>query len=81
MKRVCGMGENICKQNNWQGTNANSSCSSITKKHKEPNQKMGGRSKQTFLQRRPADSQQTHEKTFSRETSGLLALGPTGLYP
>ena len=22
-----------------------------------------------------------HEKTFSRETSGLLALGPTGLYP
>ena len=32
------------------------------KKNKQPNQKMGRRSKQTFLQRRYIDCQQTHER-------------------
>ena len=35
--------------------------SSISK-NKQPNQKMGGRPKQTFLQRRHTDGQHTHEK-------------------
>ena len=76
------MGESIFKAND-KGliSKIKSSRNSITKKHKQPNQKVGRRSKQTFLQRRHAGSQQTHEKTFRRETSGLLALGPTGLYP
>ena len=42
----------------------NSSCSSIPKKQK-PNQKMGGRPKETFLQRRHTDSQQAHEKMLN----------------
>ena len=41
----------------------NSSFSSIT--NKKYNQKMGRRSKQTFLQRRHADRQQTHEKMLN----------------
>ena len=32
---------------------------------KQPNPKMGGRPKQTFLQRRYADCQQTHERTLN----------------
>ena len=32
------------------------------KQKKQPNQKMGTRPKQTFLQRRPVDDQDTHEK-------------------
>ena len=31
-------------------------------KNKQPNKKMGQRTKQTFLQRRHTDSQQTHEE-------------------
>ena len=32
------------------------------KKNKQPNQKMGGKPKQTFLQERNTDSQEVHEK-------------------
>ena len=32
------------------------------KKNKQPNQKMGRRSKQTFIQRRHTDGQEAHEK-------------------
>ena len=35
------------------------------KKNKQPNQKMGGRPKQTFLQRRHTDGQEAHEKTLN----------------
>ena len=35
------------------------------KKNKQPNQKMGRRPKQTFLQRRHTDGQQTHEKMLN----------------
>ena len=34
-------------------------------KNKKPNQKVGKRPKQTFLQRRHADGQQTHEKMLN----------------
>ena len=34
-------------------------------KNKRPNQKMGQRTKQTFLQRRHTDGQQTHEKMLN----------------
>ena len=33
--------------------------------NKQPNQKMGGRPKQKFLQRRHTDGQQTHEKMLN----------------
>ena len=34
-------------------------------KNKQPNQKVGGRPKQMFLQRRHADSQEKHEKMLN----------------
>ena len=34
-------------------------------KNKQPNQKMGQRTKQTFLQRRHTDGYQTHEKMLN----------------
>ena len=37
----------------------------IKKTNKQPNQKMGGRSKQTFLQRRHTDGQEAHEKMLN----------------
>ena len=40
------------------------SCGSVPKKQ-QPNQKMGQRNKQTFLQRRHIDGQQTHEKMLN----------------
>ena len=36
-----------------------------TRKNKQPNQKVGKRPKQTFLQRRRTDSKQTHEKILN----------------
>ena len=36
-----------------------------TRKNKQPNQKVGGRPKQMFLQRRHADSQEKHEKMLN----------------
>ena len=35
------------------------------KANKQPNHKMGRRSKQTFLQRRPTDGQKAHEKMLN----------------
>ena len=52
------MGENSSKWNNWQTTNLkNIQATSATQfqKNKWPNQKMGQRTKQTFLQRRHTD--------------------------
>ena len=57
------MGENICKQSKWQRINLqNIQAAHAAKyqKNKQPNPKMGRRSKQTFLQRKYADCQQTH---------------------
>ena len=48
------MGENICKQSHQQGINLQSIQTTHVAQHKKkqnktPNQKMGGRSKQTFI--------------------------------
>ena len=43
----------------------NSSCSSILKKNKQPNQNMGRRPKHTFLQRQHTDGQEPHEKMLN----------------
>ena len=54
------MRENICKQSNWQGIklwNIQTVHAAQYQKNKKPNQKMGRRSKLTFLQRRHADGQ------------------------
>ena len=59
------MGEDICKQCNQQGLNfQNTQTVHIIQyqKNEQPNQKMGRRSKQIFLQRRHTDDQQAHEK-------------------
>ena len=58
------MGENICKQWNQQGINFQNIQTAHTaqyQKNKQPNPKLGRKSKQTFLQRRHADGQQAHE--------------------
>ena len=52
------MGENNSKQNNWQRIdlqNIQAAHAAQYQKHKRPNQKMGQRTKQTFLQRRHTD--------------------------
>ena len=62
------MGENICKRSNGQRINLqNIQAAHATQynKNKQPNQKICGRPKQTFLQRRHTDGQQTHEKMLN----------------
>ena len=64
-KAMLRMGENNSKQNNWQRINfqnIQAVHSAQYQKNKGPNQKMGQRTKQTFIQRRHADGQQAHEK-------------------
>ena len=62
------MGENICKQCDQQGISLqNLQIAHVAQyqESKQPNQKMGRRSKQTFLQRIYVDSQQAQEKMFN----------------
>ena len=57
-KTAFRMGENNSKQSNWQKINLKNIQASHTaqfQKNKQPNQKMGQRTKQTFLQRRHTD--------------------------
>ena len=59
-------GKNNCKGNNWinlQDTQA--AHAAQNQKNKQPNQKMGGRPTQTFLQRRHTDGEQTHKKMLN----------------
>ena len=61
-------GENICKQCNQQGINLqNTQTAHKTQQQttNQPNQKMGRRSKHTFLQRRHTDGQKAHEKMLN----------------
>ena len=63
-----GMGENNSKWSDWQTTNLKNIQATPAvqfQKNKRPNQKMGQRTKQTFLQRWHTDGQQTHEKMLS----------------
>ena len=66
-KTAFRMGENNSKQSNWQRINLkNIQAAHVAQfqKNKQPNQKMGQRTKQTLLQR-PTDGQQTHEKMLN----------------
>ena len=59
------MGENICKRGNRQRINLQNIQVAHTaqcQENKQLNQKLGRRSKQTFLQRRHTGGQQTQEK-------------------
>ena len=62
------MGENICKQSNQQGINLQNiqtAHAALCQKNKQPNQKMGRSSEQTFLQRRHTDGQKAQEKMLN----------------
>ena len=63
------MGENICRWCNQQVTNIQNMQIALTvpyqKTNKQHNQKMGKRSKKTFLQRGQIDGQKAHEKMLS----------------
>ena len=62
------MGENISKQCHQQGIslqNLQKAHKAQYQKKKQPNQKMGRRPKQTFLQRRHTDGQEAHEKMLN----------------
>ena len=62
------MGENIYKQSDRQGINLQNiqtAHAAQYPKNKPPNQKMGRRPKQTFLQRRQTDGQKAHEKMLN----------------
>ena len=59
------MGENNCKWTDWQRINFQNIQAARYQKNKQPSQKMGGWPKQTFLQRKHADGQWTHEKMLS----------------
>ena len=57
-KTAFRMGENKSKWSNWQRTNLKNiqaAPAAQFQKNKRPNQKMGQRTKQTFLQRRHTD--------------------------
>ena len=57
-KTVFRMGENNSKLSNWQRINLKNILAAHAaqyQKNKQPNQKMGQRTKQTFLQRRHTD--------------------------
>ena len=59
------MGENICKWSNWQRINLqNMQAAHMTQYQKTNNQQLGGRVKQTFLQRHVV-GQQIHEKMLN----------------
>ena len=67
-KTTYEMGENICKQCNQQGLNFQNIQTAHAiqyLKNKQPNQKMGRRPKQPFLQKRHTDGQQAHEKMLN----------------
>ncbi|MDP0989777.1 hypothetical protein Q6249_29810, partial [Klebsiella pneumoniae] len=61
-------GENNSKQSNGQRINLKNlqaTPAAQFQKNKRPNQKVGQRTKQTFLQRRHTDGQHTHEKMLN----------------
>ena len=69
-KTTLRMGENICKRRDHKGLiykNLQTAHTALCQKKtpNNPNQKVGRRSKQTFLQRRHADGQQAHEKMLN----------------
>ena len=64
-KTAFRMGESNSKQSNWQRINLKNiqvTPAAQFQTNKQPNQKMGQRTKQTFIQRRYTDGWQTHRK-------------------
>ena len=59
------MRENTCKRSNQQGINFQNIQTAHAAQYKKKNQKMGRRSKQIFLQRRHANGQKAHKRTFN----------------
>ena len=62
------MGKNICKfcdQQELNFQNTQTAHATQYQNNQWPNQKMGRRAKQTFLERRHIDGQETHEKVFN----------------
>ena len=61
------LGENICKWCDWEGTSLQNLqiAHETYNQNTQPNQKMGRRLKQTFLQRRHTDGQEAHENVFN----------------
>ena len=62
------MGENACKQCDQQGINLQNiqtAPAALHPKNKQLNQKVSRGSKQTFLQKRHTDGQQTHAKMLN----------------
>ena len=67
-KTTLKMRGNNCKWSNRQRIklqNIQAARAAQYQKNKQPNQKVGGRPKQTFPQRRHTDGQQTHEMMFN----------------
>ena len=67
-KTTLRMGENICKRINRQRINLQNiqaAHAAQYQKNKQPNPKMGRRPKQTFLQKRYTDCQQTNERMLN----------------
>ena len=62
------MEENSFKRSNWQRIkleNTQAAHAAQYQKSKQPNQKVGRKPKQTFLQSRYTNGQQTHEKMYN----------------
>ena len=62
------MGENICKQCEWQEISLQTVQTAHVaprRKNKRPNQETGRSSKQTLLQRRRTGGQEAHEKMLN----------------
>jgi len=67
-KKIYGLGENIFKWCYWQELNLQiiqTAHMSPWQNNKQPNQKMGRRSKWTFFQRRHTDNQKAQEKMLN----------------
>ena len=67
-KTALRMGENKGELSNWAGINLHNIQTAYAAqypKNKQPNQKMGRRPKETFLQRRHPDGQEAHKMMFN----------------
>ena len=84
MKTTHGMEENSCKQCYWQGLNfqnIQTAHLAQNQKNKQPNHKNEQRLKQTFLQRRHTDGQQTDERCSTSFIIQFSSVVSNSLWP